>query len=110
VELEFPPIAFDPAQLSCCCGFPAPPELGAINPHAVYDHGQSACQRHDRLFHPAELVKALLEAEFATASDTQSAIGEPDPSRCPFLIWLKPLQRGPAARRSIGSGGAIICD
>ena len=48
VELEFPPIRFDPAG-SCCCGFSGPPELRAVNPDAVHDHGQSARQRHDRL-------------------------------------------------------------
>src|SRR6187399_1348184 len=37
VELEFPPI--DPARRSCCCGFPGPPELGAVHPDAVHDHG-----------------------------------------------------------------------
>src|SRR6478672_2039562 len=47
VELEFPPIGFDPAG-SCCCGFSGPPELGAVNPDAVHDHGQSARQRHGR--------------------------------------------------------------
>src|SRR5271168_3824730 len=35
VELEFPPIALDPARLSCCCGFlPGPSELSAVNPDA----------------------------------------------------------------------------
>src|ERR1043166_2052358 len=31
VELEFPPIGFDPARVSCCCRdlFPGPAELGA---------------------------------------------------------------------------------
>ena len=53
VELEFPPIAFDPARLSCRCGFPGPAELGAVNPDAVHDHGQPTCQGHDRLFYPA---------------------------------------------------------
>ncbi len=38
---------------SCCCGFPGPAELGAVNPDAVHDHGQPARQGHDRLFHPA---------------------------------------------------------
>src|SRR6266436_4334491 len=33
----FPPIAFDPAQLSSHCDFPRPPELGPVNPHAVHD-------------------------------------------------------------------------
>src|ERR1022692_1756037 len=53
VELEFPPIAFDPARLSCRCCFPGPTELGAINPYAVHDHGQPTRQRHDRFLHPA---------------------------------------------------------
>ena len=55
VELEFPPIGFDPVRLSCCYRglFPCPAELGAVNPDAVHDHSQSAGQRHNRLFHPA---------------------------------------------------------
>jgi hypothetical protein len=53
VELESPPIGFDPARFSCCCGFPGPSELGAVNPDAMHDHGQSARQGHDRLFKPA---------------------------------------------------------
>src|ERR1700693_2926230 len=53
VELAFPPIAFDPGWLSCCCFFPGPAELGAINPYTVHDHGQPARQRHDRLLHAA---------------------------------------------------------
>ena len=39
VELEFPPIAFDPAQPLCRCHVPGPTELGTINPDAVHDHG-----------------------------------------------------------------------
>ena len=50
VELESPPIRFDPARFSCCCGFRGPAELGAVNPDARHDHGQSARQGHDRLF------------------------------------------------------------
>src|SRR5258708_23403056 len=53
VELDFPPIAFDPARFSRCCHFSGPPELGAVNPDAVHDHRQPARQRHDRLLHPA---------------------------------------------------------
>ena len=55
VELEFPPIGFDPARFSCGCRglFPGPPELSAVNPYAMHDHGQPACQGHDRLFHSA---------------------------------------------------------
>src|SRR5690349_7588087 len=55
VELEFPPIGYDLARLSCRCRslFPGPAELGAVDPYAVQDHGQPACQRHDRLLHPA---------------------------------------------------------
>src|SRR3984893_17714397 len=44
VELEFPSIAFDLVRPSCRCGFPGPPELGAVNPYAVHDHSQPACQ------------------------------------------------------------------
>jgi hypothetical protein len=55
VELEFPPIGYDLARLSCRCRglFSGPPELGAVHPHTVHDHGKPACQRHDRLLHPA---------------------------------------------------------
>ena len=50
---SFPPIAFDPAPLSCRCDFPGPAELGAVYPYAVQDHGQSTRQGHNRLFQPA---------------------------------------------------------
>ena len=53
VELRFPPIAFDPARLSCRCDFPGPAELGAVNPYAVHDHGEPTGQGHDCLFHSA---------------------------------------------------------
>ena len=53
VELEIPPIVFDCLRSSCHCGLPGPAELGAINPYAVHDHGQPACQRHYCLFLPA---------------------------------------------------------
>src|ERR1035437_2529100 len=53
VEFEFSPIGFDPERFSCCYGFLGPAELGAVNPDAVHNHGQPACQSHDRLFHPA---------------------------------------------------------
>src|SRR5919204_6636823 len=35
VELDFLPIAFDPAQTSSRCDFPGPPEFGAVNPQAA---------------------------------------------------------------------------
>src|SRR5438445_2077538 len=55
VELECPSIGVDAARFSCCCCglFSGPAELGAVNPYAVHDHSQPACQGHDRLFHPA---------------------------------------------------------
>jgi len=53
VELECSPVTFDPVQFSCCCFFPCPLELSAINPYAEHDHGQPTRQRHDRLLHPA---------------------------------------------------------
>jgi hypothetical protein len=42
VELEFPPIAFDPERPSCCSSFSGPFELSAINPDAMHDHGQAS--------------------------------------------------------------------
>src|SRR5258708_3387938 len=41
VELELPPIGFDPERSSCGCRglLPCPPELGAVNPYSVHDHG-----------------------------------------------------------------------
>src|SRR4030088_3506128 len=50
-----PSIGLDAARFSCCCCglFSGPAELGAVNPYAVHDHSQPACQGHDRLFHPA---------------------------------------------------------
>src|SRR5689334_23009365 len=51
VELEFPPI--DPTRCSCSSGFPGPPELGAVHPDTVHDHGQPTRQRHDRFLHAA---------------------------------------------------------
>ena len=38
---------------SCRCDVPGPAKLGAVNPDAMHYHRQPACQRHDRLFHPA---------------------------------------------------------
>src|SRR5262249_44580970 len=55
VELKCPSIGLDAARFSCCCCglFSGPAELGAVNPYAVHDHSQPACQGHDRLLHPA---------------------------------------------------------
>src|ERR1700722_7623210 len=55
VELGFSPIGFDPERFSCGCRhlLPGPPELGAVTPDAVHDHGQPARERHDRFLHPA---------------------------------------------------------
>src|SRR5271163_88776 len=39
VELEYPPIVFDPVELSCRHGLPGPAELDAVDPDAVQDHG-----------------------------------------------------------------------
>jgi len=53
VEFGFPPIGFDLAS-SCSRSFlPAPTELGPINPDAVHDDRQPACQGYDRLFQAA---------------------------------------------------------
>jgi hypothetical protein len=52
VDLEFPPIGFDPARFSRSCRglFPSPSELGAVDPYAMHDYGQPTGQGHDRLF------------------------------------------------------------
>src|SRR5437762_628511 len=56
VELEFSPIAFDPARRSCRYAFPGPPKLGAVNPDAMHDHGQPTRQRHIAFFIPRRLA------------------------------------------------------
>src|SRR5262245_11565784 len=66
VELECPPIGFDPAGLSCCCRglFPGPTELSAVNPDAVHDHSQTTGQGDDHLLHaaaPGDLHRPGLE-------------------------------------------------
>jgi hypothetical protein len=43
---------------------PGPAELGAVNPDAVHDYGQPACQCDDRLLHsaaPGDLHRPGLE-------------------------------------------------
>src|SRR5450631_3271899 len=66
VELECSPIACDPVRFLYCCRrlFAGPAELSAINPYAVHDYGEPACQCHDCLFHsatPGDLHRPGLE-------------------------------------------------
>ena len=64
VELDFPPIAIGLKWLSCRCCFSGPAELGAVNPNAMQDHRQPACQRDDGSFHatmPGDLHRPRLE-------------------------------------------------
>ena len=70
MELEFPPIGFDPVRLSCCCRglFPCPAELGAVNPDAVHDHSQSAREIDERLAMHAQQLEEQ-------AQKTRSLIG-----------------------------------
>ena len=80
VELEFPPIGFDPARDSCCCRglFLGPPELGAVNPDAVHDYSQPTRQGHDRLFHsatPGNLHRPGLEPGPSCRTQHASLIG-----------------------------------
>ena len=85
VEIEFPSIEFDPARCSCCCRdlFSGPAELSTVNPDAVHDHSQPACQSHDRLFHPAapgNLHRPGLEpAPFLRTQHALSCFVEHDP-------------------------------
>src|SRR6516164_6640071 len=53
VELEFPPIAFDPQRRLRRRSFSGPSEFSAINPDAMHNHGQPSSQCNDCLFHPA---------------------------------------------------------
>src|SRR6516162_4270970 len=54
VELECSPVRLDNcAVVSCGYGLPGPAKLSAINPDAVHDHGQPACQGNDSLLHAA---------------------------------------------------------
>ena len=53
VELEFPPIAFDPEWPLRGSSFSGPSELSAINPDAMQNHRQPSSQCNDCLFHPA---------------------------------------------------------
>ena len=52
VELEFPPIAFDPERPLGRRSFSGPSEFSAINPDAMHNHGQPSSQCNDCLFHP----------------------------------------------------------
>ena len=61
-ELEFSPIAFDPARLSCRCNFPGPPELGAVNPYTVHDHGQPTRRATIAFFSPRCLAIFIAQA------------------------------------------------
>ena len=64
VELSYSPIVLDPMRFSWRYGLPGPAELGAVNPNAVHDHSQPACQGHDRLLHaaaPGDLHRPSLE-------------------------------------------------
>src|SRR5262249_23212428 len=82
---SFPPIEFDSAWFSCCCCglFPSPSEVGAVNPYAVHDYGQPACQGPDRPFHPpapADLHRPGLEpAPFLRTQHSLRGFVEHDP-------------------------------
>src|SRR6516225_8887424 len=52
VDLRFPSISVDPDRFSRC-DLPGPPELSAVNPYAVHDHGQSTRKNYNRLSHSA---------------------------------------------------------
>src|SRR5512132_965138 len=62
VELEFPPIVIVLARLSCRCGLPGPLKLGAVNPYAVHDHGEAACQGSIAFFIPRCLAIFIAQA------------------------------------------------
>ena len=93
-------VHFDPKRPSGCCNFPGPAELGAVNPYSMHDHGQAACQGHNRLFHPTvlgDLCRPRLETR--TISSKRPACFEP-PRREPLNIISSP-HRDIAPVRSI---------
>src|SRR5271165_4329357 len=83
VDLECSPITFDCARFSCSHDLPGPAELGAINPDAMHDHSQPACQGDNRLFHPAapgDLHRPGLEpGPFLRPQHALSCLVEHDP-------------------------------
>ena len=62
VDLEFPPIAFDPARHSCRYELPGPSELGAVNPDAVHDHRQRRARATIAFFIPRRLAICIAQA------------------------------------------------
>ena len=61
VELEFPPIAFDPA-ISCRYGFPGPAEFGAINPDAMLITANRRASATIAFFIPRRLAICIAHA------------------------------------------------
>ena len=62
VELEFPPIAFDPPGLSYRCYFPGPAELGAVNPDAVHITAKRRASATTAFFIPRCLAICIAQA------------------------------------------------
>jgi hypothetical protein len=99
VELECPSIGLDAARFSCCCCglFSGPPELGAVDPHAVHDHGQPTRQRHDRVLHhamPGDLHRPSIVADVPVNSlhikrtRFSAHIGDPVQERIPHGLLV----------------------
>src|SRR5262249_48636620 len=100
-------MGLDAARFSCCCCcglFSGPAELGAVNPYAVHDHSQPACQSDDCLFHPAspgdlhrpglELM-LLLCAAYVFGCAFRSFLPRADIQRiCLFDTWLSSVMIG----------------
>ena len=61
VELEFPPIAFDPA-ISCRHGCPGQAEFGAVNPDAVQDQAKRRASATTAFFIPRCLAMFIAQA------------------------------------------------
>jgi len=76
VELEFPPIAFDPARLSGRCDFPGPAELGAVNPDAVHDPIFGSFSTGTRPAAGPNHVGCAPESDLIAASPRNDATGQ----------------------------------
>src|SRR5664280_1238243 len=83
VDLGLSPIVIGPGQPSCRRDLPGPTELSAINPDAVHDYSEPACQRDDCLLlaaAPGDLHGPGLEpGPFIRTQHSLSCFVEHDP-------------------------------
>src|SRR5664280_1314554 len=64
VELGFSPIVVVSERFSCCCGFPGPAELGAIDPYAVVC-AENLIRVDDEVTDPLKLAERRRPSRFS---------------------------------------------